>query len=184
MRYTTIIDISEYPKLYRNANIRLVYLHLVLKAGYHDIDRDVIDLSPRRIARETGLTYAAVRHAMEVLRTVGLVTMDGTVQRVRKYVTQLPITPRPKTEAAQTAAKIRVQEEEEKMKREKYLQEQQRRTQELREQGKTQYMVYFESLIERAEKGDEEAKQLVHQHMPTYLAHQALIEKESKENAQ
>lgn len=50
MRYTTIVDISEYASLYRNHNARLVYLHLALRSGYHDNDRDLIDVSVRRLA--------------------------------------------------------------------------------------------------------------------------------------
>ena len=51
MRYTTLIDIRDNPILYRNHNVRLVYLHLVLVAGYHDVNRDIVSASLRVLAK-------------------------------------------------------------------------------------------------------------------------------------
>ena len=74
MRYTTIIDISEIQPIYRNVNARLVYLHLVLKSGYHDNDRDLVSISLRRIAAEVGLTLSATRHAISQLEKAQLLS--------------------------------------------------------------------------------------------------------------
>ena len=97
MRYTTIIDLSEYPQLYRSANARLLYLHLVLKSGYHDDDRDLIDCSLRRLSMETGLTLSAVRCALDALLKYNLVTRQGPLLQVRKFVLERSITPRSKS---------------------------------------------------------------------------------------
>ena len=77
MRYTTIIDITELPSIYRNHNARLVYLHLVLKCGYHDTDRDLTDTSIRQLSAAVGLTIAATRHALLQLQAVGLLSREG-----------------------------------------------------------------------------------------------------------
>lgn len=77
MRYTTLIDISEYPQLYRSSSVRLVYLHLVLKSGFHDDDRDLCAVSIRRLANDCGLTVAATRHALGLLEKAAMITRQG-----------------------------------------------------------------------------------------------------------
>lgn len=97
MRYTTIIDISEQRDLYRNVNVRLVYLHLVLKSGYHDHDRDQVRISYRSLAEDIGLTLSSVRHAIKVLvKWQMLIRKDGT-WFVRKWCQEQPITTRAKS---------------------------------------------------------------------------------------
>ena len=66
MRYTTIIDISEIPRLYNNNNAVRLYLHFALKCGYHDHDRDMITVSIRQLSRTLHMTIAATRHALHV----------------------------------------------------------------------------------------------------------------------
>ena len=61
MRYTTVIDISEMPEVYKNSTARLIYLHMSLKAGYHDADRDLVKLSIRRLSSDVGVTVSATR---------------------------------------------------------------------------------------------------------------------------
>lgn len=97
MRYTTIIDISEMPELYRNLNTRAVYLHLVLKSGYHDADRDKSKLSIRRLAAESGLTVSAVRNALQQLEKASMIERlsDGTTI-VRKWILEMKPTTRTK----------------------------------------------------------------------------------------
>ena len=90
-RYTTIIDVSEVPDLYRNKNATLLYLHLVLKAGYHDDDRDLVRVSVRRLAMYTGQTVAAVRHGLALLARLGLITREGERFRVRKWIPEQTI---------------------------------------------------------------------------------------------
>lgn len=87
MRYTTIIDITERADLYRSVSARLLYLHLVCIAGYHTDDRDQVHTSLRKLSADTGLTVAAVRHALRQLHKAGLVEHreDGGLD-VRKFV--------------------------------------------------------------------------------------------------
>lgn len=86
MRYTTLIDISQDAVLYRNHSVRLIYLHLVLKSGYHDNDRDKIRTSIRRLAAEVGLTVAATRHGLKQLKKAGMLTISNDAWIVKKWV--------------------------------------------------------------------------------------------------
>lgn len=103
MRYTTVIDISEYRATYKNLNARLLYLHLALKSGYHDDDRDLIATSIRRMSSDAGLTVSAVRHALATLERDGLVTKteDGRLKILKWIVAEVP-TPRRQPKAAKT----------------------------------------------------------------------------------
>lgn len=97
MRYTTVIDISEIPELYRNHTVRLVYLHLVLKSGYHDEDRDIAKLSIRRLAMEADVTVSACRHALHVLEKAGLLMNEPGGRKVKKFVEEQVVTKRART---------------------------------------------------------------------------------------
>lgn len=97
MRYTTIIDISEIAEIYKNPTARLLYLHMSLKAGYHDVDRDLVRLSIRRLSADVGVTVSATRHALHQLERVGLLTREGDLWRVKKWVEEQQITTRAKT---------------------------------------------------------------------------------------
>lgn len=94
MRYTTVLDISEMPAVYRNLNARLLYIHMSLKCGYHDDDRDMLQCGIRTLALRTGLTVSATRHALGVLQAASLITREGSAWRVRKWVMQADPTPR------------------------------------------------------------------------------------------
>lgn len=97
MRYTTVIDIAEISEVYKNATARLIYLHMSLKAGYHDADRDLVKLSIRRLSADVGVTVSATRHALHQLERVGLLTREGELWRVKKWVEEQQITTRAKT---------------------------------------------------------------------------------------
>lgn len=94
MRYTTIIDLSELPAVYRNRNARLLYLHLCLKCGYHDDDRDIMVTSLRRLSADVGLTLSATRFAIGQLEANDLVSREGDRWRVRKWLMSPEITKR------------------------------------------------------------------------------------------
>lgn len=94
MRYTTVIDISDMPEVYRNQAARLLYIHMALCAGYHDDDRDQLRQSLRAMASRTGLTLSAVRHALGLLQRAGLVSREDTAWRVKKWFVDSPPTPR------------------------------------------------------------------------------------------
>lgn len=97
MRYTTVIDITEISDVYKNATARLIYLHMSLKAGYHDADRDLVKLSIRRLSADVGVTVSATRHALHQLERAGLLTREGELWRVKKWVEEQQITTRAKT---------------------------------------------------------------------------------------
>lgn len=106
MRYTTVIDITDHPEVYGNQNARLVYFHMALKSGYHDDDRDQLKTSYRRLAADVGLTVSATRHAIAQLERASLISREGDVWRVKKWIIDNPPTPRPRKQqaAAATAA--------------------------------------------------------------------------------
>lgn len=181
MRYTTIIDISEFPTLYRSEAVRLIYLHLVLRAGYHDHDRDLCGLSLRRLVQETGLTISAVRCAIKRLMAAQLIERQGPLWKVKKYLLDQPITPRAKTEAQakrRKADEITEQINEE-HRREIALQEERRKR--LRAQGKTSFMVYYEEQQAKAAAGDPQAAEFVKNQADTYKLHADTIRKEQQQ---
>ena len=120
MRYTTVIDISENPLLYRNKTAVLTYVHLCLKAGYHDNDRDIVNISIRNLARDTGVTVSACRHALKVLHGAGLLERSGQSWHVKKWVEEQTITTRAKTKRDMQE---QIQALERKVHQEKLLQE-------------------------------------------------------------
>lgn len=171
MRYTTIIDISEYPQLYRSESVRLVYLHLVLKSGYHDNDRDMCGVSIRRLSMETGLTISATRHALQLLEKYAMIRRQGSMTQVRKWVVEQPITSRARTAAQAKRKEIRQAEEIDRERRDKQRMAEQKKREELRAAGKTPFMIYYEDLLKKAAAGDPEAIRLVEVHRSTYEAH-------------
>lgn len=88
MRYTTLIDISEFPRIYKNQNARIIYLHMALKSGYHADDKDVLKSSLRRMGADLGITVSAVRHAIDQLEKEGLVTKIEGGWRVKKWIVE------------------------------------------------------------------------------------------------
>lgn len=176
MRYTTIIDITEMPLLYRNINVRLVYLHLVLKSGYHDYNRDIIDISIRQLAAQVNLTISAVRHALKILVKAQLLTKEGDLWKIKKWIIQESITPRVssvKQKRIQDANKAR---EDERINMQREYNERQKSIDSYFEQGKTPFMVYYESLLQKAQQGDLESQKLVKTHYNTYQAHKKSLE--------
>lgn len=157
MRYTTIIDIREFPQIYRNNHVKLVYLHLVLISGYHDEDRDQTPISIRQICYDTGLSLSAVRHSLKVLITAGLLSRSGINWTVKKFVLDKPISPRIRSEKKRSAAENLEREriiKEEQSQREK---EEKRKYQEEIKAGKNPLKEMVKDLMNRAENGDQEA---------------------------
>lgn len=157
MRYTTIIDIREFPQIYRNNHVKLVYLHLVLISGYHDEDRDQTPISIRQICYDTGLSLSAVRHSLKVLISAGLLSRSGITWTVKKFVLDKPISPRIRSEKKRTAAENLEREriiKEEQNQREK---EEKRKYQEEIKAGKNPLKEMVKELMIRSENGDQEA---------------------------
>lgn len=168
MRYTTIIDISETPRIYQNINARLVYLHLVLKSGYHDDDRDLIHMSLRRIAAETGLSLSAIRHAVAQLEKAQLLSRQGDLWLVKKWIIEQRISTRARTARQQKQIEIEAERRIENEKREREAEIERQRRENLAAQGKTSFMLFFERLQKKAEAGDLEAAESVKKYQKAY----------------
>lgn len=180
MRYTTIIDITEFPALYRNPATRLVYLHLCLRSGYHDYDRDFCSLSIRRIAYETGLTIAAVRNALEQLSKFQMIARRGQLTKVRKFIIEQPISRRAKSKKQADQDKQRQERQQEEAAAAAVRTERQKAVDELRAQGKTAFMVYYEEQLAKANTGDAEAAAFCLQQEKVYKMHQQSIQNQKK----
>lgn len=122
MRYTTLIDISELPVVYRNKNARLLYMHMVLKSGYHDQDRDLLAMSIRRLASDTGLTLSATRFALAQLEQAGLLKKEQGTWRVKKWIVQEIPTPRTQKTADRSNASLAKQFKRDEEEMERYKQ--------------------------------------------------------------
>ena len=175
MRYTTIIDIREFPQIYRNDKAKLVYLHLVLISGYHDEDRDQTPISIRQICYDTGLSLSAVRHSLKVLISAGLLSRSGINWTVKKFVLDKPISPRIRSEKKRSAAENLEREriiKEEQCQREK---EENRKYQEEIKAGKNPLKEMVKDLMKRAQNGDEEAAE-------NLKRYKAIVEQIKQEN--
>ena len=184
MRYTTVIDITEWPALYRSVNARILYLHMVLKSGYHDHDRDMLQASIRHLAAGSGLTLSATRCALQLLQKYGMVKREGTTWQVKKWVIEQPITSRPKTQRAAKLQAIADEDERLRAARAAKQKEEDRKRQELRAQGKTPYMVYYEEQQQKAARGDRDARDFCEKNMGAYMAHRKQIQDELRAAAE
>lgn len=104
MRYTTIIDITEFSGVWASSSCRELYLYMVLKSGWHDDDRDMIRASIRQLSAATGLTKSAVEHAIRQLTKAGLLAREGQAYRVTKWTLQPKPSPRPRQDQQRAAA--------------------------------------------------------------------------------
>lgn len=181
MRYTTIIDITEFPALYRNQAIRLVYLHLCLRSGFHDYDRDLSSLSIRRLAYETGLSFGAVRNALEQLAKFQMITRQGQLTKVRKFIMEQPISKRAQTKKQEAAQKAREQRQAIERQAAAVRSERQRAVDSYYQKGKTPFMVYFEEQMAKAQRGDQEAATFCAQQEKVYNMHKQSIQKQKDE---
>lgn len=182
MRYTTVIDISENQAIYKNHNVRLVYLHLCLKSGYHDDDRDLVLISIRNLAIQVGLSVSAVRHALQQLLKAGLVRKQGSVLVVTKWVSDKPITPRSRNKKEQHLQAVAQEREKQSMMKEEELSRQRQERTLLRSRGKSSFMVYYEGLLAKARQGDLEAQQAVERHRKTYEQQCELMKKQQNDS--
>lgn len=157
MRYTTIIDISTSQVLYKSHNIRLVYLHLCLKAGYHDNDRDLVRISIRSLAADVGLTVGAVRHALEQLQKYRMITRRGDLWQVSKWVNEQPITTRAKTAKQQAAISQQAALKKAREEREQQLEIESMRRKEMLSGDKSSWQLYVENQAKKAAAGEPDA---------------------------
>ena len=155
MRYTTIIDIYNTPA-WRSSSARLVYFYMCLRCGYHDEDRDIIKISLRELSARLGLTLSAVRCALSLLISQGLISSScPSVYKVTKWAEPKEISRR-KTKREKEIAIIDEQRQQEK------AMEKSKREEEIKKAaGKSSYQLRIERLQSAAAKGDQAAaKQL------------------------
>lgn len=179
MRYTTIIDISQMPILYKNLNVRLIYLHLCLTAGYHDYDRDIVDISLRRLANDVGITFSAARHALGILQKARLIEQENNIIRVKKFLFESPISARAKTAKAEQQQQANKTIKQQQSVQEKEREEREAEFNAVIAQGKTPYMLYYEDLMRKAEAGDLQAAELVRRNRQTYEEHAKAVKEQS-----
>lgn len=164
MRYTTVIDITQCQEVYRNINCRLVYLHLALRAGYHDHDRDLVRYSIRNLAADTGLTVGAVRNAIRRLTKWKLLSRHNDIWTVTKWVSEQPVTTRAKTAREQQRLTMAAMREQQSELREREAEIERIRRENLAANGKSSWSEYMDHLKEKAAAGDVEAQQLLKRH--------------------
>lgn len=87
MRYTTVIDISEYPPLYNSLSARIIYFHLVLKSGWGEKNQDFCRASIRSLQADLNLSFSAVRHGLHVLVKTSMIKKVNGGYLVRKFCT-------------------------------------------------------------------------------------------------
>lgn len=169
MRYTTIVDITENPSLYRNKNCRLVYLHLCLKSGYHNEDRDLIDISIRNLAWAVGLSVSATRHALSLLESARMIKRHNQLWHVRKFVLEQEITPREKTVKGQKKAQeARIQRAQNEALSAKLDEERERRMK-LQDSHTSDFIIYYENQVKKAKDGDIDAQGTIRKRRELYL---------------
>lgn len=177
MRYTTVIDLTELPAVYKSTAARLLYLHMALRAGWHDNDRDLLDMSIRQLAAATGLTLSATRCALALLARYHLIARQGRLWYVRKWLQEQPVTSRPKTARQQKQLEAAAERQAEQAARERQEELERIKRQQLEASGKTPFMAYYEDLQAKAAAGDPDAAKLVERHRATYEAHKANLHK-------
>jgi hypothetical protein len=141
---------------------------LALKAGYHDNDRDLCDISLRRLAAEVGLTLSATRHALVILQKFQLIEKSGTLWKVKKFVLEQPITTRPKSEKKRKEQEAEQQRKAAEIEQKQREDEEKRKERELRKNGKTSFMLYFEEMEAKAAMGDPDAMEVVRKNQKFY----------------
>lgn len=158
MRYTTIIDISEIPAVYRNQHAVKIYLHMVLKCGYHDDDRDIIRLSLREMSYRLDISLSAVRHAVRILERYQLIRRVDSVWRVNKFVAtnSRAISKRSSNTTRDELAK----QERERLAAEREQEEKKAAAFARRHGGKSSFQVYLDTLKVKADAGDVDARLL------------------------
>lgn len=157
MRYTTIIDVTELPAVFRCRSAVWLYLVMAMKCGYHDNDRDILDMSLSQLANASGMTIGAVRHAVKVLQAARLLKRDGHIWTIRKWLPEQTITPRRQTKRAERLVQKRLDEEREQQQREAAMEAERRKNDAIWASGKSPFIVYCEDLKRRADEGDESA---------------------------
>lgn len=164
MRYTTIIDITDIPQVYSNINATRVYLHLCLTCGFTADDMDTIRISYRQLAAQLRITLSAVRHSLNLLIRYHLITIEGNLITVRKYLPKAEYKDRPKTqqEFKDEQYRKKVKEQFEKSMEENRLYEENKEKEEQERIARIRaFCTHYREMEQKAEQGDLEAQQYI-----------------------
>ena len=179
MRYTTIIDMTATPELYKCVNARLVYLHLCLISGYHDYDRDIAHIGLRTLAEHVGITFSAVRHAVKLLERYHYIERNTLGWKVTKWLPSDQPTPRPKSTPKKVATNIAQEREAANIERQRQADLQRQERERLQSQGKSSYMQFYEQRLALANAGDLEAAAWCEANRKIYESQQLLMSNNS-----
>lgn len=164
MRYTTIIDITDIPQVYNNINATRVYLHLCLTCGFTADDMDTLRISYRQLAAQLNITLSAVRYSLNLLTRYHLITIEGNIITVRKYLPKAEYKDRPKTQQEfkdqEYRKKVKAEFEKSIEEAKNFEQEQEIENQRRKQQVEA-FCQHYRSMQERADKGDLEAQQYI-----------------------
>lgn len=178
MRYTTIIDMTSTPELYKCVNARLVYLHLCLISGYHDYDRDIAHIGLRTLAEQVGITFSAVRHAVKLLERYHYIERNALGWKVTKWLPSEQPTPRPKAAPKKAPTSITQEREQANTERERANEMQRQERERLHASGKSSWMQFYENRLALANNGDLEAAAWCEANRKIYESQAAIIAKE------
>lgn len=178
MRYTTIIDMTATPELYKCVNARLVYLHLCLIAGYHDYDRDIAHIGLRTLAEQVGITFSAVRHAVKLLERYRYIERSSLGWKVTKWLPSEQPTPRPKAAPKKAVQSISAEREQSNLERERAADQARQERERLHASGKSSWMQFYENRLALANGGDLEAAAWCEANRKIYESQQSIMAKE------
>lgn len=145
MRYTTVIDVTEIPDVWRNPNVSRLYFYMAMRCGYHDDDRDQLRISIRNLAFAAGLSLSACRHALKVLQKFNLISPMGDYYLVKKFLLEQRISPRAKTIKQQQDDIIAADREQQQQALDRRLAEERRARNRSQEQLDAEFLQQYES---------------------------------------
>ena len=178
MRYTTIIDMTATPELYKCVNARLVYLHFTLISGYHDYDRDIAHIGLRTLAEQVGITFSAVRHAVKVLERYHYIERNPVGWKVTKWLPSEQPTPRPKVAPKKQSPAVAQERDQANIERERAADLQRQERERLHASGKSSWMQFYENRLALANNGDLEAAAWCEQNRKIYESQAAIVARE------
>lgn len=164
MRYTTIIDVTETP-IWSNINALRLYYWACMKCGYHDNDRDILQISIRNLSYRLDMTISAVRHSLKVLQAASLIIpVQESTYRVIKWVDNQEISKRKSKRELQlqvesmTREQQRQQQEQQEQEHKKIIEKERKQRQ---QRGESVLDMRIRNARQAAAAGDEYAKKLL-----------------------
>ena len=103
--------------------------------------------------------------------------------QIRKWVYERPITTRAKTAEKAKYQEVSIDIERERQQRERDERAAAKKREELRQQGKTSFMIYYESQLQKAEAGDPEATDYCKRYFIDYQRHAQAVAEDARRAA-